>query len=137
MAGRSRRTCATCAERRPMPATLANMDGWMMRAESGRDPIPAVGSGLRGRFHATAHLLAGTLGDILPIHRVVVGFGGAGACMLGRAAIILARLADAIALVLGCIWCNGSCASRSCKAKRHDAGDRCLKRGRYFHVVSS
>src|SRR5262249_22996720 len=83
-----------------------------------------------------AHVLARPPGDILPVHRVVVGLALAGAGVLGRRTVGLTRLGNAVALVLARIRLDGLRRHGGGKAERKHAGDRGLQGSRILHAVS-
>src|SRR5688572_26348637 len=61
--------------------------------------------GLRFGFAQALHVLAGALGDVLPVLRrhVFLGLAGAGVRAAQVGAVVLAGLGDAVALLLGLV----------------------------------
>src|SRR5205814_7493383 len=82
-----------------------------------RSRLAGLALGARARF--SAELLAGALGDVLPFVGSVVARRLAGARMARGAAVVLARLGDAVALFLRVL--GGGVLRRS---ERDERGDR-------------
>src|ERR1700758_2201883 len=88
------------------------------------------------RGELAAHLLARAPGDVLPVHRIVVGLALTGAGMLGGGAVGLTSLRDAVALVLARIGLDRLSRYGGGKTQREDAGNRGLQGGGTLHDVS-
>src|SRR6185295_18117906 len=72
---------------------------WLGRAATGRRPARGPRSGLLGVLAAADELLAGAGRDVEPRVTLIVALGRAGARGIGRLAVVLAGLGDAVALL--------------------------------------
>src|SRR4249920_3921714 len=111
-----------------MPQPVTSPIGRLVTQTAGRctvRPVEMLSRSLHlGRLHLAADLVACALGHVLPFVRVVVRLRAQpGARVLGGAAVVLARLGDAVTLLAVLRLRGGLRGGRRDEAEREEAGN--------------